>query len=430
MRRPQTIAEKIFSAHASRPAYAEAGLMAGAVFGRLAGGYAAKYAMSGEAEAGRTPGRVDNDLTEEIESAAASGGGDSRRALRATKGRWGMKRLGWGVVGVGIFLAGCVGFSTAGPAFAADTSLVVYSANDTDLNNFVFGMFQKETGTAVQSVTAGSGVLLKRMAAEKDRPLGDVLWGVSTAILDANKEYFEPYATKNAEAVPATFRDAGNLWIGTNAHVIVIQVNRKLLGNMASPRTWRDLQNPEWKGKVVMADPGNSGGAFTQVTRMIDLFGGGDKEKGWQELEKVIRNVRVLNKISLVYTGVGNGEYPVGLSLEYAAYEYVQGGAPVEIVYPEDGTVVQVEGMGIIKGAQHPEASRKFEDFITRKDVREAILKKFFRRPARTDLDFGALGIKLPPLKDIKLASYDFRGWAKDRDAVLQRVQDMILRTR
>ena len=341
-----------------------------------------------------------------------------------------MKRLGWGMVGVGIFLAGCVGFSTASPAFAADTSLVVYSANDTDLNNFVFGMFQKETGIAVQSVTAGSGVLLKRMAAEKDRPLGDVLWGVSTVILDANKAYFEPYATKNAEAVPATFRDAGNLWIGTNAHVIVIQVNRKLLGNMASPRTWRDLQNPEWKGKVVMADPGNSGGAFTQVTRMIDLFGGGDKEKGWQELEKVIRNVRVLNKISLVYTGVGNGEYPVGLSLEYAAYEYVQGGAPVEIVYPEDGTVVQVEGMGIIKGAKHPEASRKFEDFITRKDVREAILKKFFRRPARTDLDFGALGIKLPPLKDIKLASYDFRGWAKDRDAVLQRVQEMILRTR
>ena len=341
-----------------------------------------------------------------------------------------MKSSWWCVVSVGILLAGCVGLATASPVFAADTSLVVYSANDTDLNNFVFGMFQKETGVAVQSVTAGSGVLLKRMAAEKDRPLGDILWGVSTVILDANKAYFEPYASKNAEAVPASFRDAANLWIATNVHVIVIQVNRQLLGKTAAPRSWKDLQNPEWKGKVVMADPSNSGGAFTQVTRMIDLFGGGDKEKGWQELEKVIRNVRVLNKISLVYTGVGNGEYPVGLSLEYAAYEYVQGGAPVELVYPEDGTVPQPEGMGIIKGAQHPEAARKFEDFITRRDVREAILKKFFRRPARTDLDFKALGIKLPLLKDIKLASYDSPGWAKDRDEVLKRVQEMILRTR
>ncbi len=341
-----------------------------------------------------------------------------------------MKSLRWGAVGVTILLAGCLGLATVGPTFAADTSLVVYSANDTDLNNFVFGMFQKETGIAVQSVTAGSGVLLKRMAAEKDRPLGDILWGVSTTILDSNKAYFEPYASKNAEAVPAMFRDPANLWIGTNAHVMVFQVNRKLLGSAAPPQTWRALQNPEWKGKLVMADPSNSGGAFTQVTRMIDLFGGGDKEKGWQELEKVVRNVRFLNKISLVYTGVGQGEYPIGLSLEYAAYAYVQGGAPVEIVYPEDGTVVQAEGMGIIKGAQHPEAARKFEDFITRKDVREAILKKFFRRPARTDLDFAALGIKLLPFKEIKLASYDFQSWAKEREAVLKRVQETILRTR
>ena len=341
-----------------------------------------------------------------------------------------MKSLWWGVVGVAVLLAAIAGASMAQPAFAADTSLVVYSANDTDVNNFVFGMFQKETGITVQPVTAGSGVLLKRMAAEKDRPLGDVLWGVSTVILDANKAYFEPYATKNVEAVPATIRDPQNLWAATNAHVIVIQVNRQLLGGMAAPRTWRDLQNPQWKGKVVLADPANSGGAFTQVTRMLDLFGGGDKEKGWQELEKVIRNTRVLNKISLVYTGVGNGEYPVGLSLEYAAYEYVQGGAPVELVYPEDGTVLQPEGMGIMRGAQHREAAQKFEDFITRKDVCEAILKKFFRRPARTDRDFAALGIKLPPLKDIKLAAYDAQAWAQDRDVVLKRVQEIILQTR
>jgi iron(III) transport system substrate-binding protein len=327
-----------------------------------------------------------------------------------------------------VVLAAALGL--AAPAGAGE-SLVVYSANDADLNTFVFGMFQKEAGITVQSVTAGSGVLVKRMVAEKDHPLGDVLWGFATSILDANKMYFEPYASKNVSAIPAAFRDADNLWIGNNVHVIVFQVNKQLLGSTAPPRTWRDLQNPQWKGKVVMADPANSGGGFTQTTYMIDLFGGVDKEKGWQELEKVIRNVRVLNKISLVYTGVGQGEYPLGLSLEYAAYEYVQGGAPVEIVYPEDGTPIQVEGCAIIKGAPHQEPARKFVDFINRKDVREAILKKFFRRPARTDLDFQALGIKMPPLKDLKIATnYDFRYWAKERDAVLKRVQEIILKTR
>ncbi len=314
------------------------------------------------------------------------------------------------------------------PATAADTTLVVYSANDTDLNNFVFELFHRVSGVSVQTVTAGSGVLLKRIAAEKDRPQGDVLWGVSTAILDSQKASFQPYASKNLAAVPAVYRTPDNLWAATNVHVIVFQTNKRLLGTTAPPKAWRDLQNPQWKGKVVMADPGNSGASFTAVTRMLDLFGGGDR--GWAEFEKAVRNIRFLNKLSLVYTGVGEGEYPVGVSLEYASFEYVQNGAPVELIYPEDGTVVQAEGMGIIKAAQHPEAARKLEDFLTQKDVREAILKKFYRRPARTDLDYAALGVKLPPLTSIKLADYDFRKWAAQRDDVLKRVQEVILKTR
>jgi len=97
--------------------------------------------------------------------------------------------------------------------------------------------------------------------------------------------------------------------------------------------------------------------------------------------------------------------------------------SPIRLERPE------VRSNGTIKNG---DASFVLSDItrFTRKDVCEAILKKFFRRPARTDLDFAALGVKLLPLKDIKLADYDFRGWAKDRDAVLQRVQEMILRTR
>lgn len=311
---------------------------------------------------------------------------------------------------------------------AAGSSVVVYSANDTDLNNFIFGMFQKETGITVQTVTAGSGVLLKRIAAEKDRPQGDVLWGVSTAILNAEKASFEPYASKNLASVPAVFRTADDLWAATNIQVIVFQVNTKLVGSTAPPATWRDLENPQWKGKVVMADPSNSGASFTAVTRMLDLFGGGDA--AWAELEKVIGNMRVLNKLSLVYTGVGEGEYPLGISLEYASQQYVQNGAPAQLIYPADGTVAQGEGMGIIKGAQHPEAARKLEDFLARRDVEEATVKKFFRRPARTDLDLAALGVRLPPLRTIKLAAYDFRKWAAERKDVLTRVQALILRTR
>ena len=49
---------------------------------------------------------------------------------------------------------------------------------------------------------------------------------------------------------------------------------------------------------------------------LVDLFGGGDA--GWAKVKQLIGNAKVLNRSSLVFQGVGNGEYPLGISLEYA----------------------------------------------------------------------------------------------------------------
>ncbi len=74
---------------------------------------------------------------------------------------------------------------------ARAAELVVYSANESNLNDLVFAAFEKETGIGVQPVTAGSGVLMRRIASEKDRPQGDVVWGVSRSLLESNVASFE-----------------------------------------------------------------------------------------------------------------------------------------------------------------------------------------------------------------------------------------------
>ena len=56
----------------------------------------------------------------------------------------------------------------AGTAWA-QKKLVVYSANDSTLNDLVFAAFAKETGIQVEPVAAGSGVLVRRLQAEKQR---------------------------------------------------------------------------------------------------------------------------------------------------------------------------------------------------------------------------------------------------------------------
>src|SRR5437660_768271 len=66
----------------------------------------------------------------------------------------------------------------AGGSAAAQGKVVVYTSNDSNLNRFVFDAFKKETGIEVEPVEAGSGVVFRRMASERERPLGDIVWGV------------------------------------------------------------------------------------------------------------------------------------------------------------------------------------------------------------------------------------------------------------
>jgi iron(III) transport system substrate-binding protein len=308
----------------------------------------------------------------------------------------------------------------ASPA-TAQNKVVIYSANDSNLNRFVFDAFTKDTGIAVDGVSAGSGVLFRRIASEKDKPLGDIVWGVSRTLLQSNKALFAPYAAKEKDAVPPEFRDPDNLWLGTNVHLLVILQNTKLAPE--GPKTWADLLDPKWKDKVAFTDPANSGSAYTNVTLLAQLW-------GWDKVSKLLANTKVLNRSTLVFQGVGNGEFPLGMSLEYAGLQWAAGGAPVKVIYPADGTAPQMEGVAVIKGGPNAENAKKFVDYINRKDVREEIIRKFFRRPARQDLDLSKLPGNMPALKDVKLANYDEKGWTEKRKETLQKIQDIVRETR
>jgi len=317
----------------------------------------------------------------------------------------------------------CLGFKVE-----AQQKVVIYSSNDDTLHKLAFAAFTKETGIAVEPISAGSGVVMKRIQTEKDRPGGDIVWGVSRSLLDTNKQYFSAYLSKNNDATPTQYREPTNLWIGNNLHLLVILQNTKVLPEDQGPKTWADLLDPKWKGKIAFTDPANSGSAYSTVTMLVDHFGGGDA--GWAKVKGLLANTKVLNRSSLVFQGVGNGEYPLGISLEYAGYVWAAGGAPVKTIYPADGTIAQMEGVAIVKGGPNPDSAKAFVDYINRKDVREMIIKDTFRRPARQDLDLSKLPGSMPALSSIKLLPYNEVAWTEVRAATLEKIKDMIQETR
>lgn len=334
--------------------------------------------------------------------------------MRLSRGRW-------------LAAMACLAVVMTGPA-QAQGKLVVYSANDNTLNDLVFGAFTKETGIRVEPVAAGSGVLMRRLQAEKARPQGDIVWGVSRSLLQTNKTLFEAYASKNIAATPAPFRDPDNLWIGNNLHLLVLLQNTKLLPADQGPKGWADLLDPKWKGRIAFTDPANSGSAYQTVTMLVDLWGGG--ETGWNKVGQLFKNLKVLNRSSLVFQGVGNGEYPLGISLEYAGPLWASSGAPVKVIYPADGTTFSMEGVAVVKGGPDQQSARAFVDYINAKAVRETILKTTYRRPTRSDVDLSRLPGGMPALGDVKMVPYDEQRWTEARAKTMERIKDVIQESR
>lgn len=326
------------------------------------------------------------------------------------------------------FVAGCAATSSSNEEDAEekkDEQLVtIYSPHQTEIINPIIKEFEEQTGIRVDLVTGGSGELLNRIQAEGDNPLGDVLWGPGAESLEAYKDDYEPYETSEDANIPNEYKSPSKHWVGFAAPPMVIMYNKDLVDEAEVPESWEDLLDPKWKGKIAFTDPAKSGSAYTQLVTMLLAFQEGD-EKGWDFVEKFVDNLdgKILSGSSMVYQGVSDGEFPLGITLEKAAYRYIAGGSPVDIVYPSEGTAIVPDGTALIKGAKHKENAQKFIDFTVSKDVQELISSEFHNRSIREDI---APPEGLLETNEIPVVDYDFEYAAENRDDIMKKFQDIV----
>lgn len=325
-----------------------------------------------------------------------------------------------------VVMAALLTVLSCGPEARAGEQVTVYSSNMQALNDLAAAEFEKASGIKVNMVRAPSGVALQRMRAEKDNPQGDIFWGVSKVVLMANQDLLEPYKSRHFDMIPPEYRDPEYRWIGTNLQILVFMTNRDLLKDADAPKKWNDLLDSKWKNKVALPSPANSSFAFTAFTMMLHMYG--DNEAAWKKMETFLGNMDVVEQSAMVPASVEKGEFYVGITQEYVAARYVAGGAKVGMVYPEDGNAIQAEGAGIIKGSKNRKAAEKYVDFCNDPKFRELVIKDQFRRPARKDLDFSKT-VPIRPLSQITLMpGYEDTAYIKDRDKILARIKDILLR--
>lgn len=294
-------------------------------------------------------------------------------------------------------LSGAASFATAlpGRAFAQGGSVVAYTAFAESVTAMT-PAFKASAGMDIQLVAAGSGELVRRLVAEKARPLADTIISVGGESIDANPAVFGKYTPKEDAAILPALKVSPN-WIPFSVTLAaILAVNTKLVPAGEVPTTWAELADPKWKGKIAYAGADRSGSALIQLLQILHNFG---MEKGWQLFEQMVENFVITGSSGAVSRGAAQGEYAIGITLEDNAQRFIDGGSPLKIVYPKEGISFAADAMALVAGGPNPDGGKALIDFIVSGAGQKIIVEKFGRRPIRADVPqpAGAIGVdKLP----------------------------------
>ncbi len=223
-----------------------------------------------------------------------------------------------------------------------------------------------------------------------------------------------PYVPQDvAEHYAPEHKDADGFFASFRAGMSVIGYNTDLVKAADAPKSFADLLDPKWAGKLIKAHPGYSGNVMTATFQLV-------RELGWDYLEKLAKQ-----KIMQVQSST---DPPKKLALgeravmvdgnEYNALQVKEAGRPVEIVYPAEGTPFAVGPNAIFKSAPNPNAARLFQSYCFTPECQQLVI------------DVGALRSLHPrvkehagrkPLREIKLWKDDAAGVEKTADEIKAR---------
>jgi len=250
----------------------------------------------------------------------------------------------------------------------AKTTLTVYTAVEADdLKKYAARFNADHPDIEIKWVRDSTGVVTAKLLAEKANPQADVIWGLAATSLMVLKGegMLLPYAPKGLEKLDAQFRDRDNppAWVGMDAWVAAICFNtvEGQKKNLPKPISWKDLVKPVYKGHVVMPNPASSGTGFLDVSSWLQLFG---EAEGWKYMDALHQNIGVYTHSgSKPCTMAGAGEYPIGISFEFRAARQKRQGAPIDIIFPAEGSGWDMETTAVVKGTRNLETAKTLVDW-------------------------------------------------------------------
>ncbi|GAA3548772.1 2-aminoethylphosphonate ABC transporter substrate-binding protein [Kribbella ginsengisoli] len=286
-------------------------------------------------------------------------------------------------------LVACGGTGAASTNGAGDSSgkvVTVYSADGlADWYKTRFDAFTKQTGTKVQLVEAGSGEVVSRLQKEKSNPQADVVITLPPFIQKASADkLLQDYQVPGSDQVK-----------GPKAadYVTVIDNYLSFIANPskgALPKTFDELLDPRFKGKIQYSTPGQAGDGTAVLLLLQHLLG---KEGALDYLKKLeANNVGPSASTGKLQPKVSKGEiYLANGDVQMNLTSIANDKSAFQVFFPAtaDGkrsTVALPYVMGLGAGAPNKDGGEKLMTYLLSPEAQQTVSGDAFGIPARADV--------------------------------------------
>jgi iron(III) transport system substrate-binding protein len=279
--------------------------------------------------------------------------------------------------------------------------------------------FTKKYGIKLQSWRASSEVLLQRVIAESraGRFDADIVDNNVMQVEALRREHLlqkvesPQHAGLIADAVPAHKE-----WIGNSIDIMVQAYNTDKIRQADLPKTYQDLLDPKWKGRLGVESTNQHW--FASVLEELG------HDEGMNLFKKIVdtNGISVRRGHLLLANMVASGEVPLALTVyHYLPANIKRKGGPIEqfVIAPAIGAF---RSAGLLKNARHPHAALLYYDFLLSPDGQQ-ILRDRTRVPTRTDLNSPWKSLSIKFIDPVRALDMDAQ-WTQDFEtAVTKRVQ-------
>ena len=191
---------------------------------------------------------------------------------------------------------------------------------------------------------------------------GDVFDGTTTAAFLMKEGIAEPYKAESAKDIPARYKDPDGYWTAQVLYFQTLGYNADLVPPGDAPKTYRDLLDPKWKGKLAWSVEGQLTGGLGFIADVLDTMG---EQEGMAFLTALAKQDigRVRTGINGVTLALAAKQYEIGVTVDNHHIRIADAkGANLRWV-PIEPVLGLSNNIGLIRGAPHPNAAKLLIDF-------------------------------------------------------------------